>query len=130
MRDGRDATHSKQLLARTRDTPRAKQSYTENFHRPSHTAHRRRHPAQPWQHRTRSNVRQRLASLARRRHTAAARLAALHRRVAASRLATVVVAAVIVATVVSRVAAAAVLLTSALLPARCGADALLSRLLL
>eukprot|EP00964_Phaeocystis_antarctica_P003716 scaffold2004_cov73-Phaeocystis_antarctica.AAC.1 len=27
-------------LARTRDTPRAKQSYTENFHRTSHRAHR------------------------------------------------------------------------------------------
>eukprot|EP00964_Phaeocystis_antarctica_P060391 scaffold36016_cov37-Phaeocystis_antarctica.AAC.1 len=63
-----------------------------------------------------------------RRHTAAARLAALHRRVAASRrLATVVVAAVIVATVVSRVAAAAVILTSALFPARCGADAVAKR---
>ena len=34
-------------LARTRDTPRAKQSYTENFHRTSHTAHQRRHPSLP-----------------------------------------------------------------------------------
>ena len=56
-----------------------------------------------------------VTALARRRHTAAARLA------------TVVVAAVIVATVVSRVAAAAVILTSALLPARCGADAVAKR---
>ena len=44
-------------------------------------------------------------ALARPRHTAAARLAALRRRVAASRLATVAVAAVIVAIVVARVAA-------------------------
>eukprot|EP00964_Phaeocystis_antarctica_P072829 scaffold44621_cov84-Phaeocystis_antarctica.AAC.1 len=46
-----------------------------------------------------------VAAAYRRRHTAAARLAALHRRVATPRLATVAVAAVIVAVVVARVAA-------------------------
>ena len=37
---GRTCKRGTVQLARTRDTPRAKQSYTENFHRTSHRAHR------------------------------------------------------------------------------------------
>ena len=37
---GRTSKRGTVQLARTRDTPRAKQSCTENFHRPSHRAHR------------------------------------------------------------------------------------------
>ena len=37
--EGRTCKRGTVQLARTRDTPRAKQSYTENFHRTSHTAH-------------------------------------------------------------------------------------------
>eukprot|EP00964_Phaeocystis_antarctica_P027525 scaffold15532_cov67-Phaeocystis_antarctica.AAC.2 len=37
---GRTCKRGTVQLARTRDTPRAKQSYTENFHRPSHRARR------------------------------------------------------------------------------------------
>ena len=44
---GRTCKRGTVQLARTRDTPRAKQSYTENFHRTSHTAHQRRHPSLP-----------------------------------------------------------------------------------
>ena len=36
---GRTCKRGTVQLARTRDTPRAKQSYTENFRRTSHTAH-------------------------------------------------------------------------------------------
>ena len=37
---GRTCKRGTVQLARTRDSPRAKQSYTGNFHRPSHRAHR------------------------------------------------------------------------------------------
>eukprot|EP00964_Phaeocystis_antarctica_P032024 scaffold18118_cov60-Phaeocystis_antarctica.AAC.4 len=38
---GRTCKRGTVQLARTRDSSRAKQSYTDNFHRPSHRAHRR-----------------------------------------------------------------------------------------